>query len=202
MENRVNLEHGRGVAFPGYPRKSSGDEPMPKGIFPRPIRRVIFVIGPSIAYVPLSAGLFSLIEVESAPLVDGKNWCAVYRKRARKFYVSRKVGHRGETEYLHRIILGAPSHLGGDHVNGNTLDNRFHGNLRLATGFQNMANAAINRDNRSGFKGVDLYRNRFRARIRSSGVSYDLGSFATAEAAHAAYCAKARQLNGAFARFE
>jgi hypothetical protein len=58
------------------------------------------------------------------------------------------------------------------------------------------------RNNRSGFKGVAFVpqRRKWRARITKGGRRYSLGNYETAEEAHAAYIAKARELFGEFAR--
>jgi len=56
--------------------------------------------------------------------------------------------------------------------------------------------------NKSGFKGVCRYRNeeRFTAQIKVGGKHRHLGYFATAEEAHAAYCAAAQKYFGEYAR--
>jgi hypothetical protein len=89
-----------------------------------------------------------------------------------------------------------------DHRDGNPSNNRWD-NLRRATISQNNANRRVHRNNRCGFKGV--VRNdigRWRAAIYKNGRKHHLGSFATPQAAHAAYVAAARRLFGEFARAE
>lgn len=89
----------------------------------------------------------------------------------------------------------APSPI--DHIDGNRARNVW-GNLRLATSSQNAANR---RGNGGGLKGVDvLPGGRFQARISFGGKLHYLGLFDTAEEAHAAYVAKAKELFGEFAR--
>jgi HNH endonuclease len=90
-----------------------------------------------------------------------------------------------------------------DHRDGDPINNRWD-NLRLATRSQNSANRRRNRNNRSGFKGViwDRRHGGWLARIGKDGRTYYLGRYATAEEAHAAYVAKARELFGEFARAE
>lgn len=90
-----------------------------------------------------------------------------------------------------------------DHINGNPTDNRI-ANIRGAAPFQNMANSRKPRTNTSGYKGVHWHKvaRKWTARIRVRGVSVYLGLFATAEEAHAAYCARALAEKGEFARFE
>jgi len=85
-----------------------------------------------------------------------------------------------------------------DHRNGRKLDNAFE-NLREATRSQNLANRS--QRNATGFKGVTrLASGRFTAEIRKNRVKDYLGSFDTAEEAHAAYEARASQVHGEFAR--
>jgi HNH endonuclease/AP2 domain len=90
-----------------------------------------------------------------------------------------------------------------DHRDGNSTNNRWS-NLRRATATQNNANTRRSRRNTSGYKGVGLCRRsgRWRAYIVKKGRMIHLGTFATPEAAHAAYVAAARKLFGKFARPE
>ncbi len=87
-----------------------------------------------------------------------------------------------------------------DHIDGNPSNNRFD-NLRLADVSQNQANGRRRVDNTSGFKGACRNGNKWVAYITSNKRRIHLGLFGSAEAAHAAYCRAAVQLNGEFARF-
>lgn len=87
-----------------------------------------------------------------------------------------------------------------DHINGDRLDNRWT-NLREATSGENHYNAGLSKRNRSGFKGVGLHRGLWRAKLNHNGKCIHVGYFKTAEEAHAAYCAAARQHHGEFANF-
>lgn len=88
-----------------------------------------------------------------------------------------------------------------DHEDLNGLNNRWS-NLRDATKAQNMSNTSAPKTNRTGFKGVcfDNGKSRFLAQIRHNGKSIFIGRYRTAEEAHAAYCQKATELRGEFAR--
>ena len=90
-----------------------------------------------------------------------------------------------------------------DHRDGDSTNNRWN-NLRRATASQNSANRRRARHNTSGYKGVGFDRRsgRWGAAIRKDGKKNYLGSFATPQAAHAAYVAAARKLFGKFARPE
>jgi hypothetical protein len=90
-----------------------------------------------------------------------------------------------------------------DHRDMNRANNSWS-NLRRANRSTNNANRARQRNNSSGFKGVSLDRRtgRWRAQTAKNGRKLFLGSFATPQAAHAAYEAAARELFGEFARTE
>jgi HNH endonuclease/AP2 domain len=86
-----------------------------------------------------------------------------------------------------------------DHEDNCQSNNRWE-NLRLASHSQNMANRKLNKNNRSGFKGVSLKNGRYFAYVSKDGSRYSLGYFDDPEEAHAAYLAKAQELHGKFAR--
>lgn len=86
-----------------------------------------------------------------------------------------------------------------DHIDGDRANNRWV-NLREATNSQNQCNRPRRRTNKSGFKGVHKRRYGYRAEIWGNGRLINLGSFASAEAAHRAYVAAAKQYHGEFAR--
>ena len=76
-------------------------------------------------------------------------------------------------------------------------------NLRPATMSQNRANRAVQSNNKCGLKGVSPRQNGYpgwRATIKFHGRCIHIGYFATPEAAHEAYVARARELFGEFAR--
>jgi len=87
-----------------------------------------------------------------------------------------------------------------DHTNLNGEDNRWT-NLRLATYSQNAANSFA-RPSNVPLKGVTLEKRtgRYFARIKINYQNIHLGTFDTAEEAHAAYVAAAQKYFGEFAR--
>lgn len=113
----------------------------------------------------------------------------------------RRVKYQHRYYAAHRLIW---LHVHGDwpvaqidHINGDRADNR-PANLRMATPSQNAANR---RQCFAHLKGVRRYRSgRFGASIKHNGLDRYLGSFSTAEAAHAAYMEAAVELFGEFAR--
>lgn len=105
---------------------------------------------------------------------------------------------------MHRAILGlefGDPRL-GDHRNGIRTDNR-RLNLRACTPAQNSQNSKLSKRNTSGYKGVQWMKakKKWQAKICANRKQKHLGLFDTAEAAHAAYCAAARELHGEFANF-
>jgi hypothetical protein len=103
---------------------------------------------------------------------------------------------------LHRLVIDAPRHLLADHVNGNTLDNRRE-NIRLATHSQSSMNRGKHAPATSRFKGVNWRPDicKWQARIKLNRRNIFLGYFTDELQAAMAYDAKARELHGAFARF-
>lgn len=109
--------------------------------------------------------------------------------------------------YIHRAIM--EHHLGRklrrdefvDHINGNPQDNRF-ANLRLASNIENCWNRKINRNNKSGYKGVSWHKGQRKwvAQIGYMWKRLCIGYFETKEEAARAYDTKAIELFGKFAR--
>jgi hypothetical protein len=87
-----------------------------------------------------------------------------------------------------------------DHRDLNRANNRWS-NLRPATRSENNANQA-RCPNKSGFRGVSPHCGKWQARICKNGRQRFLGTYDTAQEAHAAYVAAARKLFGEFARPE
>jgi hypothetical protein len=134
--------------------------------------------------------------VKAYTVVDRRNahlarwrWRLIDRDR----YVARHdEDRRGGVVLLHREILGLchGDERQGDHIDGNTLDNR-RSNLRVVTHAQNSQNVVQPRRGTSIYRGVSwnaLGRN-WRVRVAVGGVTVDGGLFteelAAAEAARA-----------------
>lgn len=120
--------------------------------------------------------------------------------REKKGYIAVTIG---TSRYkAHRIIwkmVTGVEPIQVDHENNTEYDNRWL-NLRDATHTQNAKNRRINKNSTTGFKGVSRTGLMFRARARHKGEHVYLGSFATPEEAHAAYCKFADANFGEFAR--
>lgn len=86
-----------------------------------------------------------------------------------------------------------------DHKNRIKSDNRLP-NLREATHSQNHANVGLRSDNSTGFKGVQFskQKGKYQAIAEKEGKRFHIAFFDDPATAHAAYCAKAKELFGAF----
>lgn len=109
----------------------------------------------------------------------------------------------GRSHAAHRLIWlmmtgdYPPEHI--DHRNCVRDDNRFE-NLRCASHAENMQNTGAKSTSSSGLKGINKHAqcNRWIARVHHRGKRIYLGLFDSAEAAFAAYTAKAAALQGEF----
>lgn len=88
-----------------------------------------------------------------------------------------------------------------DHIDGDKGHNAI-ANLRDATPAQNNWNKGLKANNKSGYRGVCFWKNRWRAAIKIHGKKIHLGSFGTAGEAGKAYADAARRLHGEFFRPE
>lgn len=151
----------------------------------------------------------TIISPEDADLAAFR-WTAFKGGKSELLYVIRTIPPNYERVHLHRIIVermqdGKPLEDGQfvDHISGDTLDNRRE-NLRIATKQQNMANSRLKKNNTSGFRGVSWQKRdkKWKAEIRIDGKKKFLGNFDKKEDAYKAYCDKAIELYGEFARLE
>lgn len=103
-----------------------------------------------------------------------------------------------KAERMHRLITKCPRGKEVDHINKNKLDNRKE-NLRICSRSENNSNRNVFCNNKSGYKGVDLWYGKYRAQIKKDGKKTHLGLFSAAEDAARAYDKKAKELFGKFA---
>jgi hypothetical protein len=166
-------------------------------IVPRPIR-----VDGDIAYVPLTRGYETVIDSEDVALISQWNWQVAitnglpYAVR----YSRRDAQGKQHIIRLHRLLMNVPDGMVVDHIDHDGLNNR-RSNLRLATPLQNAHNRLRPKRASNALRGVYRYpgEKKWRARIWSLGERISLGTFDTAEEAHAAYCAEAKRLRGEFA---
>jgi hypothetical protein len=119
-------------------------------------------------------------------------------------YAGKYSGGKQTIRLMHRVLLSAHPGQQVDHINGDGLDNR-RCNIRIATPSQNQANKAVDRRNKLGVKGVSkrcgaARKKPFVATITHKNKKINLGNFASAEEASAAYLGAAKILWGKFAR--
>lgn len=115
-----------------------------------------------------------LIDEDDLPILQQRKWKVT--KIGQRFYVVAQVDKR--TTYLHRLIMNSPQGLVIDHINQNGLDNRKE-NLRCVKQRQNIINAGTFKSNSTGYRGVIVYRNGYRAQImtRVNGRRFNISSY-------------------------
>ena len=154
--------------------------------------------------INLSRGFLALVDDEDFEALSKNKWSA-HTSGATHICASRNVKLQNSrcVVLMHREILKVSDrNLHVDHVDGNPLNNQ-KANLRVCSRQENMQNSKLRTDNKLGLKGVSLRRSKsspYQATIQAGKVQRYLGVFATAEQAHAAYCAAAKVLHGEFAR--
>lgn len=100
--------------------------------------------------------------------------------------------------WLYHYDAPPPRELG--FRNGDTTDIRIK-NLRPMSPTE-LARRAKKPRNKTGYRGVRKFHNRYHSVIRTGKKRLFLGTFATAEAAYRAFCKKAKELHGQFARLK
>ena len=101
--------------------------------------------------------------------------------------------------FLHHLILPKKQGFEIDHINRNKLDNR-RCNLRYVTRSQNAMNHGIQRNNKSGYRGVTWCKtkNKWRSTITFHGDQIGLGYFDDVLQAAKIYQIKAKELFGEY----
>lgn len=152
--------------------------------------------------IPLSRGLFAIVDDEDYEALSKFKWHAAVRNKGLGHYARRSaIGKDGKsrTIRMHRQIMGF--HLPMiDHENGNGLDNRRE-NLRSCPGnSENQVNQALRRNNTTGATGVVRHCGKYRAQIRIRQQFICLGVHPTLDEAALAYNKAAVRFFGDFAR--
>ncbi len=152
--------------------------------------------------IQLTRGMVALVDDEDYEWLNRWRWNAhtdhngfVYATR----HKSRRDG--GGTVRMHRLIINTSEKEEIDHIDGNGLNNS-RSNLRPCTHSQNAHNSGLQRNNRSGFKGVswDSAKHRWRAEIAINRKHIFLGYFRDPIMAAYAYDDIARKYFGEFAK--
>lgn len=159
-------------------------------------RAPLVTIKGDVARLRLPCGQTSILDAECVDLLERWTWVARFGGDYSKPYVARQTS--GSIIKLHRVIMSAAPGQIVDHINGDTLDNRKN-NLRFATPAGNSQNRGPSKNNKSGYKGVSRFRDKWQASIRSGPKSYNLGHYADPVEAAVAYDRAASRLFGEFA---
>ena len=159
--------------------------------------------------IPLTKGLVALVDDEDFEELSKHSWYAHWNKMG-KTYVARRTVHSGKKTTgmrMHRQIMGVTDpRIQVDHANFCTLDNRRE-NLRVTTNSGNERNKHKRKGCISKYKGIDLKRGKWRARINipsisgfGRGIRTDLGTYENEIDAAKAYDDAAKIHYGVFAK--
>ena len=150
--------------------------------------------------IPLSQGKFALIDDEDYERVNQYKWCINSNGYAVTSY--RDSNGKWKAMKMHRFILNL--NKGDslvDHRDTIRINNQKY-NLRIASFVENLRNQKINKNNKSGFKGVRLHKpsNLYIAQIGINGKQKHIGYFKCPVEAAKAYNEAAIKYFGEFAR--
>jgi len=168
--------------------------------FPRP--DIVQPLGTNIRLIALTRGKITTVDANRyADLLQWK-WHARLDRTTGNYYACR-TEQRNNVQVaipMHRYLLGLSEGEIGDHINGDTLDNRLE-NLRKATVEQSAQNKRIRKSNTSGFIGVVFCKrtNKWRGQVEHNGRNNSAGFFDRREDAARARDRKAIELFGDFA---
>jgi len=151
--------------------------------------------------IPLTQGKVALVDDADHGWLTRCKWQAVLLDGI--WYAKRSVAREGKkrTILMHRLILLAERWERIDHKDGDGLNNQ-RSNLRRATLHQNNRNRRLNRNSRTGYKGVyESPTGQIRAQIQIGKKFIHLGGkFLSLEEAARAYDVAALKHFGEFAR--
>ena len=153
--------------------------------------------------IPLTKGLFALVDDADLHLVSGHKWHAYRRRKDSTTYAARSItplnGIRTKV-FMHRVIL--ENTVCVDHRDGNGLNNT-RDNLRTATHAENSRNVKKpSHGVTSQYKGMsyNAHAKKFQATVRCHGKNIYLGLFVDEKEGAYAYDREARARFSFFAR--
>lgn len=138
--------------------------------------------------IPTTKGRFVKVDNDHFELVKGINWSISANNYA----------HNSKSGFMHRLITKCPPDMVVDHINHDTLDNRYM-NLRVCTRQQNQMNI-VSKTGKSKYKGVywDGRGCKWIASINFKGKSTYIASSKNEIEMAIAYDNKAKELFGEF----
>lgn len=158
--------------------------------------------------ISLTQGQYTIVDAVDYEWLMQWKWLAQKNLSTGRFYAARVLSVKPQhCIFMHREILGLDrlDPLTVDHIdNMSTLDNR-RKNLRLATELENSYSRLLNKNNKSGFKGVYWHTQSgaFRAQISANGKKMMLGWRPTAEAAYKElYVPASIKYHGSFSKLQ
>lgn len=150
--------------------------------------------------IPLTQGLFALVDDEDYEYLSQWNWFAVRHRKT--YYAQRSQFSNGqrETIHMHREIMRTPDDMLCDHKDGNGLNNQRY-NPRNCNTEGNQQNRGKNKNNTSGHKGVSWNKGakKYRVQIKANKGRYHIGYFDNLEDAIRAYKKAANKYHGEYA---
>jgi len=153
--------------------------------------------------IPLSQGQFALVDDCDFDELSKHKWCAFWDEAVKGFYAIRTALPEKKTVRMHRFILGLDhgDKRQGDHKNRNTLDNQ-RSNLRVVTQEDNKRNKGMQRNNTSGYTGVDRFMGiKWRVMCNIKGKKKHIGLFSSLEDAAQVSFLFSYLHNGEFSRY-
>lgn len=131
---------------------------------------------------------------------EDKEKCSPYTWTAFKSKEEVRALSRVGMLSLFLLNIKPSSKIVGDHIDGNTLNNRKQ-NLQVITQQQNVMKRGMFKSNTSGYRGVCQFSrdDRWRASIGFNGKTIHIGLYPTKEEAAVAYNGEAQKLFGRFA---
>lgn len=150
--------------------------------------------------IELTQGQVTYVDDVDSDLAN-QSWQAIYNPHTQSYYARDRNSVRLHRTILSRVLgFDLRSDQLVDHIDHNTLNNCRY-NLRLADNSRNQWNSKINRNSKSGYKGVTWHKvqSRWRARISVNNTVNELGYFDDPVKAAKAYDKAALDSFGEFA---
>jgi hypothetical protein len=151
--------------------------------------------------IKLTQGKVAIVDDDMFDYLNQFKWFA--NLQGKKFYAGRNItmfNGKRTMLWMHRFIMNPEKGMVIDHLDGNPLNNQKN-NLRICTHAENMRNSKINKNNKSGHKGVYWHKtsSKWMAYIKYNNKLLYLGYFPVLIDAAKAYNEAALKYHGEFA---